>query len=56
MQQKPLLEKTSEEPLKGLFSQAGFHLQKIKDYTNQIDKEVLFNILISIYFFQNLKI
>lgn len=51
--QKPLLEKTSEETLKGLFSQAGFNLQKIKDYTNQIDKEVTIYIY-SDNFLQNL--
>ncbi len=38
--QKPLLEANSEDKLKILFSEAGFHLQKIKDYANQIDKEV----------------
>jgi hypothetical protein len=46
--QKPLLEKTTEENLKALFSQAGYHLQKIKDYTNQIDKEVIFFSLIKL--------
>lgn len=47
--QKPLLEKNLQEKLKEFFSQAGFHLQKIKDFTNQIDKEVNFKFFQIIY-------
>ena len=45
MQKQPLLEKNAEESLKKLFSEAGFHLQKIKDYINQIDKEVTMKLI-----------
>lgn len=38
--QEPLLSKNSEEKLKTLFSQAASHLQKIKEFSNQIEKEV----------------